>query len=88
VAYDTMARRSELVALDFEDVDLLPNGSGTILIRRSKTDADGEGAQAYRSHETVKWLQLWLENAGISEGAIFRRLISLIGQKGVFTRTC
>jgi hypothetical protein len=43
VAYDTMAQRSELVAFNFEDVEeLLPNGSGTILIRRSKTDAVGE----------------------------------------------
>ena len=36
VAYDTMARRSELVALNFEDVTLMPNGTGTVLIRRSK----------------------------------------------------
>jgi integrase/recombinase XerD len=25
--------------------------------------------------ETVKWLRIWLEHAGISEGPIFRRLI-------------
>jgi integrase/recombinase XerD len=45
------------------------------LIRRSKTNAAGEGAQAYLSHETVKWLEKWLDAAGIDEGAIFRRLI-------------
>jgi integrase len=75
VAYDTMARRSELVAFDFADIEFMQNGSGTILIRRSKTDAAGEGARAYLSHETVKWLKKWLDGAGIQEGAIFRRLI-------------
>ena len=75
VAYDTMARRSELVAFDLADVEIKPNGSGTIMIRRSKTEAAGEGASAYLSHETVKWLEKWLDAAGIEEGAIFRRLI-------------
>src|SRR5450631_770917 len=28
VAYDTMARRSELVAFDVEDLEVMPNGSG------------------------------------------------------------
>jgi hypothetical protein len=54
-----MARRSELVAFDVEDV----------------TDAAGEGARTYLSHDTVKWLRQWLESSGIEEGAIFRRLI-------------
>jgi integrase len=75
VAYDTMARRSELVAFDFADIEFMPNGSGTMLIRRSKTDAAGEGTSAYLSHETVKWLKKWLDAAGIDDGAIFRRLI-------------
>ncbi len=75
VAYDTMARRSELVAFNLEDVEFMPNGSGTLLIRRSKTDAAGEGAKAYLSQETVKWLQIWLVHALIEEGAIFRRLV-------------
>jgi integrase len=75
VAYDTMARRSELVALDLEDVTFMPNGSGTILIRRSKTDREGQGATGYLSRETVRLLRAWLESASIRDGAIFRRLI-------------
>jgi len=75
VAYDTMARRSELVAFDVEDVEFMPNGSGTVLIRRSKTDQAGEGAKAYLSRETVKWLQNWIDHARIDEGAMFRRLV-------------
>jgi site-specific recombinase XerD len=75
VAYDTMARRSELVALNLEDVTFMPNGSGTVLIRRSKTDQEGQGSTGYLSRETIKWLRIWLENAGISHGAIFKRLV-------------
>jgi site-specific recombinase XerD len=75
VAYDTMARRSELVALNCEDVTFMPNGSGTILIRRSKTDREGQGATAYLSRETVRRVKVWLQCAGIKERAIFRRLV-------------
>src|ERR1700736_4316646 len=38
VAYETMARRGELVALDVLDLDFHPDGTGQALIRRSKTD--------------------------------------------------
>src|SRR5882757_1491148 len=70
-----LRRRSELVAFDVGDVEIMPNGSGRMLIRRSKTDAAGEGSVAYLSRTTVKWLQQWLETSGIKEGALFRRLI-------------
>ena len=75
MAYETLARRSELVALEVRDIELWPNGTGQALIRRGKTDAEGQGRLAYLSRETVKWLTVWLEHAKIGEGAIFRRLI-------------
>jgi integrase len=75
VAYETLARRGELVALEVRDIDFHPNGTGQALIRRGKTDADGRGRSAYLSRETVKWLKAWLETAKISEGPLFRRLI-------------
>jgi integrase len=75
VAYDTMARRSELVALNVGDLEFLADGTGRALIRRSKTDQTGEAASAYLSAETVKWLKLWLDSAQITDGALFRRLI-------------
>jgi integrase len=75
VAYETLARRGELVALEVRDIQLWPNGTGQALIRRGKTDADGQGRVAYLSRETVKWLKIWLEHARITEGPIFRRLI-------------
>jgi integrase len=75
VAYDTMARRSELVSLDIEDLTFAADGTGTALIRRSKTDQAGEGTQAYLSRETVRHLRQWLTIGNITEGAVFRRLV-------------
>jgi integrase len=75
VAYETLARRGELVALEVKDIDFHPDGTGLALIRRGKTDAEGQGRQAYLSRTTARWLKLWLDHAGISEGAVFRRLI-------------
>jgi integrase/recombinase XerD len=75
VAYDTMARRSELVAFNRGDFKFLEDGSGRALIRRSKTDQAGEGHTAYLAPVTVHYLKAWLELAQISKGAVFRRLI-------------
>jgi integrase len=75
VAYETLARRGELVALEVRDIDFHPNGTGQALIRRGKTDAEGQGRIAYLSPETVKWLKVWLESSNITDGAVFRRLI-------------
>jgi integrase len=75
VAYETLARRGELVALEVRDIDFHPNGTGQALIRRGKTDAEGQGRAAYLSRQTVKWLKIWLEHSSITEGAVFRRLI-------------
>jgi integrase len=75
MAYETLARRGELVALDLQDIEFWPNGTGQALIRRGKTDAEGQGRVAYLSRETVKWLKIWLEHAEIAEGPIYRRLI-------------
>src|SRR3984893_2666611 len=75
VAYEALARRGELVALEVRDIDFHPDGTGQALIRRGKTDAEGQGRVAYLSRETVKWLKTWLAHAKINEGAVFRRLI-------------
>ena len=75
IAYETLAPRGELVALEVKDIDFHPDGTGQALIRRGKTDAEGQGRVAYLSRETVRWLKIWLERAGIDEGAVFRRLV-------------
>jgi site-specific recombinase XerC len=83
VAYDTMARRSELVALNVEDLQFMEDGTGRALIKRSKTDQAGEGSLAYLARDTVIYLQQWLSVAEVKEGAIFRRLIgrSRVGER-------
>jgi integrase len=78
VAYETLARRGELVALEVRDIDIHPDGTGQALIRRGKTDAEGQGRVAYLSRETVRWLKIWLEHSQIEQGAVFRRLIGQI----------
>lgn len=75
VAYDAMTRRSELIAIDVEDLNLLEDGTGRLLIRRSKTDQTGEGHVAYLSRQTVGLLKAWLKAAGIKDGPVFRRII-------------
>jgi integrase len=87
VAYETLARRGELVALDVKDIDFHPNGTGQALIRRGKTDADGRGRSAYLSRETVKWLKAWLETAKISEGPLFvKQSNSVTGPEIAFSK--
>jgi integrase len=72
-------RRSELVGLDIEDCVFGKDGL-TVTLRRSKTDQDGVGRKIgipYGSNpETcpVRTIQAWLEQAGISEGPVFRSL--------------
>ena len=72
-------RRSELVGLDVADVTWTSDGL-KLLIERSKTDSDGEGAEIAiprgRSDETcpVTALQAWLVAAEITAGPVFRKV--------------
>ncbi len=74
VAYDTMCRREELVSLLVEDIEEGSEGSGSILIRRSKTDTTGEGATAYLSPLTMRLVSVWLKEAGLKTGPVFVRV--------------
>src|SRR3984885_4367638 len=74
VAYDTMCRREELVSLRVEDVAEAGDGSGSILIRRSKTDTTGEGATAYLSPLTMRLVSEWLKESGVKAGPVFVRV--------------
>jgi integrase len=73
-AYDTMCRREELVSLRVEDIAEAGDGSGSILIRRSKTDVTGEGATAYLSPLTMRLVNQWLKESGLKAGAVFVRV--------------
>ena len=71
VAYSTMARRSELVALTKEDIQFNPEtDDGIAIIRMTKVSRE---EARYLAPEAVRPLQAWLARAGITEGAIFRR---------------
>lgn len=72
VGYDTLCRRAELVQLQIDDVTVKIDGSGTILVRKSKTDQYAAGRLAYLSAETLTHLQCWLANANLDTGPIFR----------------
>ena len=71
VAYDTMCRREELVSLRIEDIEDVADGSGSILIRRSKTDVAGEGAMAYLSPLTMRLVNEWIELSRQKSGRLF-----------------
>ena len=47
------------------------DGSATVPVRQSKTDAAGQGAVLWLSPRTTKALRAWLDGAGITEGVVF-----------------
>ena len=71
-------RRTELISIDYEDLEFVPEGL-KITIRRSKTDQFGEGmikGLPYFINETycpILNLKKWLEISKIKSGPIFRR---------------
>ena len=50
---DGMLRVSEAAALTWSDIESDPDGTGRLLIRRSKTDPEGSGAVAFVSAPTM-----------------------------------
>ena len=72
VGFDTLCRRSELVALRAED--LQPNHFGTacLLIRRAKNDPDGAGRIAHLTPLGLDALRAWMAAAEIDHGPLFR----------------
>jgi site-specific recombinase XerD len=75
LGYDAMTRREELVAVDCENLTWCADGSARLLIRRSKSDPEGEGSVMYLAPQTARYARTWLEVSGISTGAVFRRVI-------------
>nr|WP_015062355.1 tyrosine-type recombinase/integrase [Acetobacter pasteurianus]AFK89005.1 Integrase-like protein [Acetobacter pasteurianus] len=65
-AYDTLARRSELVEIRRNDLQFNPEGDGVIRIRRSKTDQEGAGSFRYIAPDTAALLRDWVERAGLT----------------------
>jgi len=70
-------RRSELVALNVEDLEETPEGL-LITVRRGKTDQEGLGRKVAIPRGAIACpiaaLRAWLDAAAITEGALFRRV--------------
>lgn len=86
VGFALAARRSELVAMNVEDIGRSAQGI-TVTVRRSKTDQEGRGTTKVmtfgRDAETCPILALdeWLAASAIGEGPIFRA-VNKAGQVG------
>ena len=77
LGFSLAARRSELAALEIEDLDVKDEGL-LVTFRKSKTDQEGEGAKVAvpRGNKLcpVALLQDWLDAAHIIEGPVFRAI--------------
>ena len=77
IAYDTAARRSELVAVDVKHIEGPDGeGAGVLFIPSSKTDQAGEGAYAYLSPASMAAIARWRAASGISKGPLLRRVVT------------
>jgi site-specific recombinase XerD len=77
LAFSLAARRSELVALDVEDLEECPEGV-RVRIRKSKTDQEGRGAVVAVCRgsiaDPVAAVLDYIKAAGITSGPVFRRI--------------
>jgi site-specific recombinase XerD len=81
IAYDSMCRRSELVCLKKSDI----NSCGEdheyqmkIRLRRSKTDQELEGRWIFLSKRSADAIALWIHQANLKDGYLFRGINNAI----------
>jgi len=75
VAYDSLCRRSELVALEFEDVSIdEKDRSIKLKLRKSKTDPHATGRWLYLSGDAQIALYNWMNTSHIKSGKLFRSI--------------
>lgn len=75
IAYDTAARRSELVAINVAHIEGPDSeGAGILHIPSSKTDRKQAGAQAYLSPATMMAITRWCKASEIDQGPLLRRV--------------
>lgn len=79
LGFASAMRRSELVAIDVEDLTFVPQGM-TVNVRWGKTDQEGLGRVVAIPHGSiatacpVRAVQDWIRAGGIQRGALFRRV--------------
>ncbi|NML95131.1 tyrosine-type recombinase/integrase [Novosphingobium olei] len=77
IAYDTAARRSELVAIDVAHIEGPDReGAGLLHIPSSKADQTGEGALGYLSPATMQAIDRWRAAGAIVRGPLLRRVVT------------
>ena len=61
LGYDFLARRSELVAIQSDDLKFTSDGALQGMIRKSKTDQYGKGRLVFGSERSAKLIRKWLK---------------------------
>ena len=69
-----LLRISEVGAILCEHISTRENGSGALLIPRSKTDQEAEGREVYLQKRTMKAIEKYQRLSGVTEGPLFRRI--------------
>ena len=69
-----LLRISEVGAIHCDHITTRENGSGTLLIPRSKTDQEAEGKEVYLQKRTIKAIEKYQRLSGVIEGPLFRRI--------------
>ena len=72
LGYETMRRRAELCAFEFNDIKHMPNARYAINLRSSKTDQYGEGKLLPISETLVTLINGWKHEANLEHGRILR----------------
>ena len=86
---DALLRVSEAAALRWDDLRMVDDGTGRLLIRRSKTDAEGETAVVFVSKSTMADLEAMRAAVaddsmfGLSANQISRRIKSAALEAGL-----
>lgn len=74
LALDLLGRRSEIVGIDLEDIERLPDGGALVHFRRAKVVTGDPQATGWISPHTLATVDRWIAAAGISEGPLLRSL--------------
>jgi len=81
LAYDSMCRRSELVSLKVEDIELSETNDYTemkIRLRKSKTDQELQGRWIQPSERSTDAITTWITQAKLGGGYLFRGINNAI----------
>ena len=74
IGSDALLRVSELAALTVADLAVESDGSGTVTVRRSKTDQEGRGHVRFLGARTVAAIRRYRLAAGVAGGSLLRRV--------------